>query len=209
MFKLFEKLKDRSARKSIRALPKLHRATQKLRNQYPNYQFGTGTYGSPKVNDWNEGSTLKVGAYTSIAGGVCIYLGGHHRTDWVSTYPFPAKIEEAAHIPNHGGTNGDVIIGSDCWLCSQSIILSGVNVGHGAVVAAGSVVTKDVPPYAIVGGNPAQFIRWRFPEDIRDALMSAAWWDWPETEVREIAHLLCSQDLSAFLTYAKQRSAHH
>lgn len=209
MLNFFAKLKDRSTRKAIRALPKLHRATQKLRNQYPHYQFGTGTYGSPNIYDWQEGSTLKVGAYTSIASGVCIYLGGHHRTDWVSTYPFPAKITEAEHIANYGGTNGDVTIGSDCWICSQSIILSGVTVGDGAVIAAGAVVTKDVPPYAIVGGNPAQFIRWRFPEDQRDALLSAAWWDWPEAEIRNIAPLLCSPDLSAFLAYAQQRSADH
>lgn len=207
MIKLLDKLRKRSQRKKIRQLPRLQRATQRLKDDYPSYSFGVGTYGNPEVHDWNEGATLKVGAYTSIAGGVSIYLGGHHRIDWISCFPFPAKIDQAAHIPDFGGTNGDVVIGNDCWICSNSMILSGVTIGDGAVIAAGSVVTKDVPPYAVVGGNPARFIRWRFEEPERELLLSSAWWTWPEEEVAQISTLLCSSDFSRFREYVGTRNA--
>ncbi|WP_264768975.1 DapH/DapD/GlmU-related protein, partial [Klebsiella pneumoniae] len=98
-------------------------------------------------------------------------------------------------------TRGDVVIGSDCWICTNALILSGVTIGHGAVVAAGAVVTRDVPPFAIVGGNPARQIRWRFEEDIREALLASAWWDWPVDEVKQVARTLCSTDMTAFLRY--------
>lgn len=208
MLKRIKKLlAQRKTRRAIKKLPKLHRDTERLRKKYPNYLIGTGTYGDLSVSDWHEGSTLKIGAYTSIARNVHILLGGHHRLDWVTVYPFPAKIEEAASIPDYGGTHGDVIIGSDVWLCTDATILSGITIGHGAVVASSALVTKDVPPYAIVGGNPARFIKWRFDEDVRHALLESAWWDWPEHEIRAISHLLCSDNLDAFLVYAKQRSA--
>ncbi len=188
-------------------LPKLHRAQEKFRARYPQYQIGVGTYGMPEVHDWNEGSTLRIGSYSSIAGNVQIYLGGHHRIDWVSCFPFPAFVEETAQIKDYGGTRGDVVIGSDVWICSNSIILSGVSIGHGAVVANGSVVSRDVAPYSVVAGNPARHVRWRFPEEQCQALLASAWWDWPESEVRAVAHLLCSPDIGAFLDYADKRSA--
>lgn len=206
MNRLLERLQRLLGRKPAKP-PKLLRAQVKFRQSYPQYSIGTGTYGMPQVHDWNEGATLKIGAYSSLAGNVQIYLGGHHRTDWVSCFPFPAFIEEAAHIVDYGGTRGDVVIGSDVWICSNSIILSGVTIGHGAVIANGSVVTRDVAPYAVIAGNPAQQVRWRFAEEQRLALLETTWWDWPEAEVRGIAHLLCSQDISAFLDYARRRSA--
>jgi len=160
----------------------------------------------PIVHDWSEGTVLRVGAYTSIADDVHIFLGGHHRIDWVSTYPFPAYLEEAHQISDFGGTNGDVNIGNDVWLGSGSTILSGVTVGDGAVIAARAVVTRNVAPYAIVAGNPARQIRWRFEqEEIRAALLASAWWSWPESEIRQIVQLLCSDDLQHFLDYAAKR----
>lgn len=186
--------------------PKLLRAQAKFRQRYPHYSIGTGTYGMPQVHDWHEGATLKIGAYSSLAGNVQIYLGGHHRTDWVSCFPFPAFVEEATHIKDYGGTRGDVVIGSDVWICSNSIILSGVTIGHGAVIANGSVVTRNVEPYAVVAGNPEQQVRWRFAEEQRLALLETSWWDWPEAEVRAVAPLLCSADIAAFLDYARRRS---
>ncbi|MOA13673.1 Chloramphenicol acetyltransferase [compost metagenome] len=131
----------------------------------------------PIVHDWSEGSTLKIGKYCSIANNVQILLGGQHRIDWISSFPFPAYLPEAAHIKEFGGTRGDVVIGNDVWLCTDCTILSGVTVGHGAVVACGAVVTRNVEPYSIVAGNPAKHIRWRFDEAARQALLDAAWWD--------------------------------
>lgn len=158
------------------------------------------------MHDWQEGTTLKVGAYTSIANGVEVFLGGHHRTDWISCYPFPAKTPEASHIQDYGGTNGDVTIGNDCWISTNVMILSGVTIGDGAVVAAGAVVTKDVPAYAVVGGNPARFLKWRFDEPLRVMLLASGWWTWPEDEIRACAEMLCSTDFSSFEKYIESRA---
>jgi len=186
--------------------PKLYRAQNKFRARYPDYQIGIGTYGMPEVHDWGEGSTLHIGSYSSIAGNVQIYLGGHHRIDWISCFPFPAFVEEASHIKDYGGTRGDVVVGSDVWICSNSIVLSGVTIGHGAVIANGSVVSRDVAPYSVVAGNPARHVRWRFPEEQCQELLASRWWDWPEGEIRAVTHLLCSADIQAFLEYVRNRS---
>lgn len=167
--------------------------------------MGIGSYGLPIVHDWNEGSTLTIGEYCSIATNVQIFLGGNHHADWVSTYPFPAMLPGLAAIPNYGFSHGNVVIGSDVWLCSNSTILSGVSIGHGAIVAAGSVVTADVEPYSVVGGNPARHLKWRFETEIRDALLESAWWNWPLDEISQIAPMLCSDRIDDFLIYARRR----
>lgn len=187
---LWARFLAKRAKKKIRALPRLQRGQAKFLQRYPNYQIGLGTYGIPIVHDWQEGATLKIGSYSSIAEQVEIFLGGHHRSDWVTTYPFPAMIDEAQHIQGYAMSRGDVVIGSDVWLCTNSVILSGVTVGHGAVVAAGAVVSRDVAPYSIVAGNPARHVRWRFPPEVCAALLETAWWEWPEQEVRSISTLL-------------------
>ena len=96
-------------------------------------------------------------------------------------------------------------IGSDVWLCANSMVLSGVTIGHGAVVGAGAVVTRDIEPYSVVAGNPAKHVRWRFDEATRRMLLDAAWWDWPVAELREIMGLLCSDQIQKLLEYAQQR----
>ena len=101
------------------------------------------------------------------------------------------------------GSRGDVVIGSDVWLCANSIILSGVTIGHGAVIANGAVISRDVEPYAVMAGNPAKLIKWRFDESSRIALIKSKWWEWPEDEINKMMHKLCSDDLSEFLNYAK------
>ncbi len=184
-------------------LQNFQRQQEKFRRKYPHYLLGEGTYGLPLVHDDHEGSTLRIGAYCSIASGVQIFLGKNHRTDWVSSYPFPAFFEEARHIPDFSISRGDVIIGSDVWLCTDCTILSGVTIGHGAVIGAGAVVTKDVDPYSIVAGNPASHVRWRFDEPTRLALLETAWWDWPITEIRKVMKLLCSTQIEDFLAYAR------
>lgn len=184
---------------------RLHRGQLRFNKRHPAYRIGLGTYGMPIVHDWSEGSTLAIGAFCSISANVNILLGGGHRTDWISTYPFPAFMEEAAGIPDYGTTRGDVEIGNDVWLGMGCTILSGVTIGTGAVVAAGAVVTRDVAPYSIVGGNPAKVINWRFSEDERKALLETKWWDWPESELRGISALLCSTRVGEFLAYAASR----
>lgn len=186
-------------------LTKPERSRKKFNTLYPKFEMGRHSYGVPIVHDWDNGTRLYIGAFCSIAENVEVLLGGHHRTDWISSYPFPAFFPEASHIKNYTFSRGDVVIGSDVWLCSNCIILSGVTIGHGAVIASGSVVTRDVEPYAIAAGNPARVVRYRFDAPTRKALLEAAWWDWPEKELMRIMDKLCSEDIDAFLAYARQR----
>ena len=183
--------------------PKRSRAA--FNKRYPSYKMGANCYGVPSIKHPHPDAMLTIGSYCSFAKNVEIYLGGNHRTDWVSTYRFPVFFKQASHIENCAITNGSVTIGSDVWLCQNTSILSGVTIGHGAVVANGAIVTKNVAPYEIVGGNPAKHIRWRFDEATREALLKSAWWDWPETEVLSVVDMLCSKDISVFLEYANTR----
>lgn len=171
-----------------------------LRKKYPQYEFGKGTYsGNLKIYDWDEGATLKVGSYCSIADGVQIFLGGEHNTDWVTTYPFNCLWKSAMHFSGHPKTKGDVTIGSDVWIGKESIIISGVNIGDGAVIGARSVVLKDVNPYAIAGGNPAREIKKRFADDVIEKLLKICWWDWETKRIESAMPFLLSKDIDSFL----------
>jgi acetyltransferase-like isoleucine patch superfamily enzyme len=186
----------------LRRLPGLERAASFFmadNKSYEEYEVGAGTYGYPEVLTWREGSTLRIGAYCSISARVVIILGGEHRVDWVSTYPFSKLMPGAGHVPVNSRTKGDVVLGSDVWIGEGVCILSGVTIGHGAVVAARSVVAKNVAPYSIVGGNPAKHIRSRFDEDTCQALLEIAWWEWPEEKIRAALPLILSSDIQAFI----------
>ncbi len=157
---------------------------------------GAWTYGRPKVRFAESGAKLTIGRYGSIADGVEILLGGNHRTDWATTYPFPEWPElwpGAERVEGSHATRGDVSIGHDVWLGSQCMILSGVRVGTGAVVAARAVVTRDVPPYAVVGGNPARALKSRFDEPTVEALLASRWWMLPREAVTQLLPLLMSE----------------
>ena len=192
-------------RKSIKRRNRPKRTVARFKERYANYIIGKNCYGTPIIKSPLPQSELEIGSYCSIAGNVQIFLGGIHRTDYISTYPFPAFFKEAEHIKEFEVTRGKVLIGSDVWLCENCTILSGITIGHGAVVANGALVTKNVEPYEIVGGNPAKHIRWRFDEPTRQTLLELAWWDWPEEEILSITHLLCSEEISPLLAYAKNR----
>jgi len=165
--------------------------------------IGEHTYGAPQIFDFGEGTTVKIGKYCSIAKGVVIMLGGNHRLDWISTYPFPALSErwhKAKNIEGHPQSKGDVIIGNDVWIGTDAMIMSGVTVGDGAAIAARSVVVKSVPPYSIVGGNPAKVLKMRFSEDVIAELMDVRWWEWPDEKVYQNINTLCSNNFKNLLT---------
>lgn len=169
---------------------------------YSSIEKGKGTYGSPHVMSWGEGTKVKIGKFCSIARGVTIFLGGDHRTDWVTTYPFSVtRPNIAGHITGHPRTKGDVIIGNDVWIGSNASILSGVTIGDGAVIGAHAVVAKNVPPYAIVVGNPAKIIRFRFDQETIDKLIAIAWWDWPDEKINGAVDLLLSTDIAGFINH--------
>lgn len=202
--KALKKFIFRQKERRLKKIPAIYRGQARFNLHYPGlYSFGVGSYGLPKVHDWNEGSTLVIGAYCSIALNVQILLGGNHHPEWLTTYPFSAMLPGEA--PHSEFSRGDVIIGNDVWVCTSSIILSGVKIGDGAVISAGAVVTRDVEPYSIVAGNPARHVRWRFDELIRTKLLEIAWWNWSVDEVARIAPILCSENIDALIDYAKSR----
>jgi virginiamycin A acetyltransferase len=164
------------------------------------YHIGGHSYGRPKLRFPGGTARLQIGRFCSIADGVEIMLGGNHRMDWITTYPFPefgSTWSLASPRNDHQTTRGDVTIGHDVWLGSQCMILSGVSIGHGAVVGARAVVTRNVPPYAIVAGNPARIIRMRFDEAQVTAVLKMAWWDWPREKIEANLPLLMSGDATA------------
>src|SRR4051812_5744582 len=108
-----------------------------VRDRYP---IGRGTYGEPAVLNWGGEGTLRVGAFCSFARGVTIILNGEHRTDWVTTYPFPKLRDSARSLTGHVASRGDVAIGNDVWVGHGATILAGVTIGDGAVVGASAVV---------------------------------------------------------------------
>ena len=159
------------------------------------FSIGAYSYGRPKVRFARAGRRLTIGRYCSIADHVEIMLGGDHRLGWVSTYPFAAMcgLWPGAQAPaDYQSSRGDVTIGSDVWLGSGCLILSGVTIGHGAVVAARAVVTRDVPPYAVVAGNPARVVRHRFDADTVADLLDTAWWERDPCTVSALVPLLQS-----------------
>jgi len=189
-----------------RRRPEISRYAQYTRDilKGKNFEIGDYSYGTPTVLP-HPGRKLKIGKFCSIAGGVRIQLGGIHRTNLVTTYPFKAfpekwprekflKSEEVRAI-----SKGDVIIGNDVWIGDGVTILSGVTIGDGAVVGAMAVVTKDVEPYGIVAGNPARTIGKRFDDDTIRKLLEIRWWDWPIGKINDNLEVICSNRISEML----------
>jgi len=119
---------------------------------------------------------VTIGRYCSIANDVEFLLGGEHHPEFATTYPLETRVDQVA-------SRGPITIGNDVWIGHASTILPGVKIGTGAGIGAGAVVSKDVPPFAIVGGVPAKVIRFRFDEKVQEGLLRLAWWDWSREQL--------------------------
>lgn len=149
------------------------------------------------------GDRLIIGKFCAIARGVRFIMNGaNHALSGISTYPFYIfgnGWEKAAPSPTDPPHRGDTVIGNDVWIGYQALIMPGVRIGNGAIIAAGSVVTSDVPAYTVVAGNPARSIRTRFDAETVAALERLAWWDWPVEKITEHLSLIIAADVPALL----------
>lgn len=141
---------------------------------------------------------LTIGSFCSIAGFVEVWVGGYHNTNWATTYPFGhinQNVFNSFSGIDHPRSKGDVTIGNDVWIAENVVIMSGVTVGDGAILANNSHIIKDVEPYSIVGGNPAKLIKKRFSDDQISKLLKLKWWNLDDKIINEIIPLLCSANL--------------
>jgi len=171
-----------------------------------------GTYFDRNINiiTWSDDYKINVGKYCSIGREVNFFLHADHRPDWVSTSsmllgPVDHKIHNQLLDLGHPTCKGDINIENDVWIGVKSTILSGVTIHNGAVIATGAVVNKDVPPYAVVAGNPGRIVKFRFEHSQIKELLDIKWWDWSEEKIRNNALLMWSNNIDEFIKYAKNK----
>lgn len=178
----------------------------------PNIFIGDYTYYDDTVDstkfeqnnvlfNWVEfGDKLIIGKFCAIAMGTQFLMGAaNHRMGSVTTYPFNVfggGWEKSTPHLTELPFKGDTVIGNDVWFGRDCFIMAGVKIGDGAIIAAKTVVTKDVAPYTIVGGNPAKIIKKRFDDELTEYLLNLKWWDWSENKIFENLPALTSGDLS-------------
>lgn len=149
-----------------------------------------------------NGDKLKIGKFCSIAcGAKFLFASANHAMGSLSTYPFPIFFEEwgldAKNIRQAWDHKGDIVIGNDVWIGYEAVIMAGVTIGDGAIIGTRAVVTKDVPPYTIVGGVPAKPIRRRFDQSVIEKLEALRWWDWDEEKIRRSIPAIQAGELDA------------
>lgn len=164
--------------------------------------YGKYTYGNPTIYWDDPNAKLFIGNFCSIGNDVSIYLGGNHRTDWITTYPFGHIYKDRFNIfdgKGHPCTKGDVNIGNDVWIADNVTIMSGVTIGDGVVIASNSHVIKNVEPYSIIGGNPAKLIKYRFTREQIEKLLEIKWWFWDDDKINNFTPLLCNNNIDTFI----------
>jgi len=148
-----------------------------------------------------QGDRLVIGKFCALAHGVTFVMNGaNHRMDGISTFPFPIfghKWAEYTDLLSDLPSRGDTRIGNDVWLGMDALVMPGVSIGDGAIIAARAVVSADVPPYTVVAGNPARVVRERFAHEDAQRLLKAAWWDWPVDTISAHIRTLMSGDIEA------------
>lgn len=163
--------------------------------------FDDRRYGPEKFEEYNvlynyDFSKVKlvIGKFCAIAAETRFIMTGDHKLDAISTYPFPIFGQgwESAFNIFDLPVKGDIIIGNDVWLGYDSLVMNGVTIGHGAIVAARAMVVKDIPPYAIVAGNPAKIVKMRFDDPTIERLLQIAWWDWEIEKINSHLNIICN-----------------
>ncbi|MEG3436226.1 Vat family streptogramin A O-acetyltransferase [Pannus brasiliensis CCIBt3594] len=181
----------------------------------PNIIIGDYTYYDDPVDSENfernvlyhypfMGDKLIIGKFCALATGVKFIMNGaNHSIAGFSTYPFYIfgnGWEKIAPEIEDGETKGDTVVGNDVWIGYESLIMPGIHIGDGAIIATRSIVTTDVPPYSIVGGNPARVIRKRFPDEAIEALLSIAWWNWDREKITRNLTAIVGADIEVLRT---------
>lgn len=157
------------------------------------------------------GDRLVIGRFVAIATGVRFFMNGaNHALGGFSTFPFPifggAWSDAAALAALKEQSRGDTIVGNDVWIGHEALILPGVRIGDGAIIGARAVVAADVPPYAVVVGNPARVVRQRFAADVVAELLSLAWWNWPIAAITAHRQAIAGADMAALRQARKELS---
>lgn len=165
-----------------------------------------GTYFDRNVNiiSWSDQFHIHLGKYNSIGRDCNFFLHANHRVDWITTSsqlwgPVTPEVADMHMSMGHPTCKGDIIIGNDVWIGAKSTIMSGVNIGNGAVIGSNSTITKDVPPYAIVVGNPGKIVKYRFNEKQIESLLKISWWDWTEDRIKTEAMNMWSNNVDEFI----------
>jgi chloramphenicol O-acetyltransferase type B len=176
--------------------------------RHPNIKVGTFSYYSGYYHKHSfEGCVryldrkrknvdkLIIGNYCSVGSGAVFVMAGNqgHRLDWKSTFPFYYQANIFKEAKNPYQKVGNTVICHDVWIGSEAMIMPGITIGTGAVIAARAVVTKNVEPYAVVGGNPAELIKYRFSKNKISQLLKLKWWEWNEEKVKASMDFLCSE----------------
>lgn len=159
------------------------------------------------------GDKLKIGKFCSIAKGAQFIMnGGSHRVDTFSSFPFPifggSWAEKLVGVELGAPSKGDTVIGNDVWIGREAVIMPGVHIGDGAVIAAKAIVASDIPAYSIYGGNPARFIRKRFSDDIIQQLLQIKWWDWSIEDITDNLDAIFGVNLEKLLQISREVKKH-
>ena len=179
---------------------------------YSGFYHGHGFEGCVRYldPDRDDVDRLVIGKYCSIGSGVVFIMASNqgHRADWISTFPFFYKHHGWEGCGRDGyRTVGDTVVGNDVWIGTEAMIMPGVKLGSGALIASRSVVTRDVAPYQLAAGNPARVVRSRFPQHDINRLLEMRWWDWDEADIREAMAIICSGDVGGLYRFWKDHVA--
>jgi len=165
-----------------------------------------GTYFDRNVNiiSWSDDYKIILGKYNSIGRDCNFFLHANHRSDWITTSsqlwgPVTPEIAQMHMDMGHPTCKGNIIIENDVWIGAKSTIMSGVKISNGSIIAAGSTVTKDVPPYAIIAGNPGKIVKYRFTEEQIKKLLLISWWNWDEQKIKDNAMIMWSNNIESFI----------